>query len=126
MKTSNGAELRLTAAPFDDALALLHAFLKEAKGVEIKQGKEELPNVLKNVFCSAFSSPELLRALNVCMERCLYKGQKIVPGIFEDLKAREDYLEICYLVAEENLKPFTKSLYAQFADLLKKIENIPA
>jgi hypothetical protein len=126
MKTSTGAELRINAAPFEESLELLHAFLEEAKAVEIKAGKEHLPNVLKNVFCGAFSSPKLRVPLWKCMERCLYKGVKITPAAFEDVKAREDYMEICYLVAEENLKPFTKSLYAQFEELLKKIESLPA
>jgi hypothetical protein len=125
MKLASGAELKLLPAPFPEAKALLQAFLEEAKGIDIK-GKEELPNVLKNVFCSAFSSPKLDAALAKCMERCQYRGLKITEEAFEAVENRQDYLEVCYLVAEENLKPFTKSLYAKFVDLLKKIESIQA
>jgi hypothetical protein len=76
MKLASGAELKLLPAPFPEAKALLQAFLEEAKGIDIK-GKEELPNVLKNVFCSAFSSPKLDAALAKCMERCQYRGLRL-------------------------------------------------
>lgn len=125
MKLGSGAELKVNPAPFTEAKALLQAFLEEAKAVEIK-GQSEMANVLKNVFCAAFSSPKLEAALWTCMGRSTYNSLKIVPEIFEEMKAREDYMEICYLVAEENLKPFTKSLYAKFVDLSQKISSFQA
>lgn len=125
MKLASGAELEIQPAPFADAKALFQAFLEEARGVEIKGGVE-MGDVLKNIFCSAFASAKLEAALYKCLERSRYNKLKIVPDLFEDVKAREDYLEVCYLVAEENLRPFTKSLYARFKDLLKRIESIHA
>lgn len=125
MKLGSGAELKLNPAPFVDAHALLKAFLAEAKGIDVK-GDGEMANMMKNVFCAAFTSPSLEAALKKCMEKCTYNAQKIVDDTWEPLQARGDYLEVCYLVAEENLKPFTKSLYAQFTGLLKRIESIQA
>ncbi len=125
MKTMSGSELVLAPAPFADAKALLTAFLKEARGVEIK-GREELPNLMKNIICAAVTSPEMDAALAKCMERCRYRGLKIVADTFEAIDARQDYLEVCYLVAEENLRPFMNSLYAKFVELSKKLESFQA
>lgn len=125
MLIASGAEVKIAAADIEDSWALFQAFLKIGLTVPVKSG-DELPNTLKDIFCASLASKELHGLLMVCANKCTYNGLKIEQSMFQSVKAREDYLEVLYLVAEANLKPFTKSLYARFKDILSKIENIQA
>lgn len=125
-KLPSGAVLKVSPAPFPEAKALLQVFLREAKGIQFVKW-DDVQTLAKDAFCTAFSSVELEWALLPCLERCLYNGQSIkVDATFEPVKAREDYIEVCYMVAKENLSPFTKSLYAQLKELIGKIEGLQA
>jgi len=106
----SGAELTVNVAPFKDSKNLFQAFLKEWKGLDVS-------NALKNgglaMFSSAFSSAEVERALWPCISRCLYKGEKITADSFEAEETRGDYIPLCLEVVQDNILPFTRSLFSE-------------
>lgn len=129
VKCPSGAVLKITPAPFADAKALYQALLKEGRGI-VFNSKQEWGEVLKDMLCTGFSSPEVETKLWVCLERCTYNGTgadlKITPDSFEPVSAREDFTMVCMEVARENVIPFAKSLYAvfgQFADLMQSFQT---
>lgn len=127
VKCPSGAILKVGVAPFTDAKALYQALLKEAKGIAF-HNKVELSSLYKDMFCAGFASAEIEKCLWKCMERCTYgeKDLKISPDSFEPVEAREDFLFVCMAVAEENVGPFVKSLYAEYLRLLARSGNSPA
>lgn len=117
----SGAVLKLNSAPFKVSKALYQAVLEECKEVKISFDTPIDVNLIKDLFCTGFSSKKIEDALGKCFERCLYNGQKITDETFEPENARQDYLQVCIEVAKENIDPFMKSLYAQYGDILKGI-----
>ncbi len=117
----SGAKLEITLAPFADAHALQKAMAKELINIKLT-GSTDIgdTNLIKDVICSAIASDKIENAINVCMKRCTYNGVKITPDTFEPEEARGDYYQVCSEVAQENILPFTKSLYAQFGDMFAK------
>lgn len=83
--------------------------------------------VYKDVFCSAMASLEFDRCLSECMKRCTYdsgKGDLKIDGdTFEPIHTREDYTAVCLEVAQENLRPFLKSLLSEFAPILAAMQE---
>lgn len=125
----SGAVLKITMSPFGTAKALYQAVLKEARGVDFSS-KTELPTVLKDLFCVAFSSIEIEKHLKECFRRCTYNDGRgdlrIDDSTFESATAREDYFNVCMEVAQENIYPFVKSLYAEFQRITATIPTTPA
>lgn len=115
----SGAELEITLAPFADSKALYQAMLEEAKTLKIDDTAEVDANLYKDLFCTGLSSKKIEAALTVCMKRATYNGMKITDDVFEPVEARDDYLIVCMEVARENITPFTKSLFAQYGDILR-------
>lgn len=115
IKLDSGAELKITPAPFADAKALYQAFLEEIKDLKLDPAAEVDVNFFKGLFCAGFSSKKVDAALEACMKRVTYNGVKITPDIFEAAENRSDYMQVALEVAKENLQPFTKNLFARFA-----------
>ncbi len=114
----NGVELVIDLAPFPDGKRLLQAVCAEIKTLRV-DGTVDMAELVKNIMCIAISSPSIDAAVETCMKRCTYKGEKIViPDTFEAPEAREQYLAVYEKVLEVNLLPFTKSLYALFKEVL--------
>lgn len=124
VKLPSGAVLGIEPARFEEAQALYESILKEAKGIMISS-KTDMASVYKDIFCVGFSSKEIKDCLWVCFKKCSYnsgKGDlKIDKDTFEPVEARQDYMMVCMEVAKENLAPFVKSLYAEYATLLQAI-----
>jgi hypothetical protein len=118
----SGKILKITVAPFEQSRALFETILEEAKTVHI-DGRDEVANLMKDLYCVAFSSKKIKLALVPCLERCVYDGKKIGKDTFEDSSAREDYDDILTEVTKDNIAPFTKGLFAQFAPLLEKVRS---
>lgn len=118
-----GAKLVITSAPFADAKALYQAVVEEMRGIKASPDVELDTNWIKDMLCAGLSSKKIDAALAKCMERATYDGIRIVADTFEPVKAREDYLTVCFEVAKENIMPFTKSLYAKFAPQLEKLKS---
>ena len=118
---SSGKKLEITLAPFEDGNALKKAFLSEAMGLKV-QGQDEIDyNFLKDLFCLGLSSDKIEKSVWKCFERCTYEGVKINKDTFEPSEAREDYHEVLFEVAKENLAPFTKSLFVQLKDIMQNL-----
>lgn len=116
----SGAELKITVGSFAESRALYQAILEEAKGLRVDFGTELDVNLLKDLLCSVLSSKKVEACLFQCMRRATYNGIRIDESTFEPVEARQDYLEVCFEVAKENITPFTKSLYAKFSPMLEK------
>lgn len=122
----SGAKLNITLAPFKDSRALYQAILEEAKVLKLDPTAEIDVNLYKDLVCLGLSSKKIEACLWKCMERATYDGLKMTEDTFEPETARDDYMTVCFEVAKENIQPFTKSLYAQYADMLQKIQSVPA
>lgn len=122
----SGAKLRIQVSPFSIAKNLYQAILEEAKSLKLDPNAEIDVNLWKDMFCSALSSKKIESALEECLVRCLYNGQKISQETWEPVKTRDDYLTACFEVAAENVRPFMKSLYAKYSGILGKLKNSPA
>lgn len=122
----SGAELDITPSPFTVAKALYQAVAAEGKDLKLDPSAEIDVNFYKDIFCVALSSKKIEAALAECMKRVTYNGVKVTDETFEPIEARDDYLSVCFEVMKENIQPFTKSLYAKYADILGSLTNIPA
>ena len=122
----SGAELKITLSPFAVSKNLYSSVLEELKELKLNSETDIDVGLIKDIFCVGFSSKKIESALNECMKRVLYKGNKIGPETFEPIENREDYMEVCYEVAKENILPFLKSLSAKFEEAQKLIKNFQA
>jgi hypothetical protein len=122
----SGAVLKLQAAPFSDARALYQALLDEIKSIDMPK-QMDMGNLVKTALASCFSSKKIEACLWQCFKSCLYIGErgefKIDKDTFEPLSAREDYVSVCVEVAQENVLPFLKGLYAAWSHALSMIAS---
>lgn len=119
----SGAKLEVQVAPFTLSKSLYMAVAEEAKALKLDPGAEVDVNFFKDIFCTGIASKKIEMALAECMKRATYNGLKITDDTWEPLEARQDYLPACFEVAQENIKPFMKSLYAQFAESLTAMKK---
>lgn len=127
VKLPSGAELTVQPAPFADSKNLYQALLRELKEVKI-DFKMEMANLYKELFCMGFSSPQIEACLWKCMERCTYDNGKTGPlkidkDTFEPVEAREDFMTVCTEVTKVNVSPFVKTLFADYEQFARMIEN---
>ena len=136
----SGAVLEVTLAPFQEGHALFKAVAREleavplAVGVKVKNLKElfeagvsdEILNTLKNVAARLIASDLVEQALWPCMSRATYNQNKIRPDVFEDEKARGDFLIVAKEVLVYNLGPFSSSLGSLFKGDIAGIGSSPA
>ena len=86
-------------------------------------------NFFKDIFFKSISSKKIEASVHECMKRCTYKPKdeqagsriKTVSETFEPEKARGDYIEACFEVMAENIRPFTKGLYAALKPKFQEI-----
>lgn len=119
----SGSILEITVGSFQESKALYMAVMEELKVLKLDPTAEVDVNLFKDMFCAALSSKKIEAALDVCMKRVTYNGLKVTQDTFEPVEAREDYLNVCFEVAKENIQPFTKNLYAQFGDIFQKVKS---
>lgn len=122
----SGAKLEITMAPFAQAKVLYMALMEECKSLKIDASTELDVNFWKDLMCIGLSSKKIDAAIEECMRRCLYNGLKIDKDSFESEDARQDYLVAVFEVASENVKPFTKSLFAKYAGIFQSLKKPPA
>lgn len=121
VKLPSGASLQITLAPFADGRALFKAVTEEMKGLRLNPKDQVDVNFYKDLFCAALSSDKIEACVFKCAARALYNGERISVDTFEPPEARADYLHAMYEIALENLLPFGKHLYAEYAPILSKI-----
>lgn len=125
----NGHVLKVMPAPFADAQELLEALSAEAAKIPVvSQG--EVGELCKNLICSVISSRAVKSALKKCLIRSTYDGGqgdlKIEDDTWTTFEARENYIDSCTEVIEENVRPFMKSLYALFGRLIGEVQKSQA
>ena len=120
-KCKSGETLKIGVVPFRDAKGLFDAVSKEVKASKWDPSQQVDVNFIKDTALALISSEAVEKSLWVCMSRSMYKGLKITEETFEDVKAREDFLEVCYEVAKETLAPFMKNLFAELQPLLELV-----
>lgn len=128
IKLPSGAILKVAPAPFADSKALYQAILEEGKGIKVNS-REEFGDLVKNVFCYSFASPKIEACLWKCFEKCLYddtKGSaaKIDKDTFEPTERRQDWTQVCFEVAMENVSPFARGLMPLYSQILASAESI--
>lgn len=119
----SGAKLEITLAPFKDGRALYQAVAEELKGLKLDPNADVDVNLFKDLFCVGIASKKIETALDVCMRRATYNGLKITDDTWESVEARGDYLTACMEIAAENIQPFMKPLFAQYADIIAKLQR---
>lgn len=113
----SGAELNVdTLPPFADSEALFKAVMKDIL-LLIPSDRELDQSVIKDFICRGLVSSDVRSALWKCMERVTYNGLKINKDTFEPEDARQDYMEVLWQVAERNIAPFLKGLFARLNTL---------
>lgn len=131
MKVSlpSGAELEMTLAPFLEGERLFSATAECLKGIKL-DGNAEMKdmvgdlNGLKDMFLACLTSQAMKEAILACLKRCTYNKQRITSwDIFDDAKAREDYLAVCWEVVKFNLTPFTRSLFSKLSGLIENAKT---
>ena len=122
-KLPSGAMLRFELAPFKESRALYQSILREVKEVRLDDKDELNMDLFKNIFCTLLSSEEIEKCIFVCMEKSLYNNFKITEESFEPEEARQDYLECLMTVAWENILPFGKALFAEYAPIIAKVKK---
>lgn len=122
----SGAKLKIQLAPFADSKALYQAVLEELRGVTVGDDQEIGVNMLKDLFCTGFSSKKIEAALLKCMKKALYNDLPITDDTWEPAEARVDFMKVLLEVAKENISPFVKSLSAEFSLVREILRNDPA
>lgn len=123
IKLQSGATLRITLAPFTESRQLFQAVLKEMGHLKLDDMADVDANFFKDIFCALLSSKEVEKEIWICMGRALYNDEKITEETFEDEKAREDYIAVCYEIAWVNIGPFMKGLYAKLTPLIDQAKS---
>jgi hypothetical protein len=122
----SGAVLKINPAPYSPAKQLFVACMKEIKAVDLGNDiNADLGlNLIKDLFCSAISSPEIEKAMIPCLKAALYNELPISDKTFEPVEARQDYFQVMYEVAKENVLPFfPKNLLSQLSESMKKSQG---
>jgi hypothetical protein len=120
----SGALLKLSLCSFEEGTKLMKVVARELKNTRISRD-EEVINVIKNLVTTLIASNEIEEALWSCIERGTYDGIHIKRDIFEDEKARADYIPILREALVFNLSPFFKSLKSLVKDLQVANISIP-
>lgn len=117
----SGASLEISISPFEVAKELFQTSLEEVKKLNLDPNKEIDANFYKDLFCVGFSSKKIEACIKQCFEKCLYNGARITKDTFDPVEARQDYLLACFEVAQENIAPFMKPLYAKYQTILSQL-----
>ncbi len=123
--SASGAKVIINLAPFDDAMELKSAVLRQISAADIKIDPNkikladdiDIEGVIKAVI-AVDCSPEVNAAVMRCLLKCTYDGHKITKATFEDGRAREDYYEIMIACLKVNLIPFFRKVFSLLSTLL--------
>lgn len=113
---ASGKVIEFNLATIEQALDVYRAVLNECKNagldLSIYEGDTVFDVIMKNkeAVLNIFSSKEVMETIKVCCEKLLYDGKRFSMDIFEEEKAREDFIGVIVVVGVENLRPFFSSL----------------
>lgn len=117
----SGKVVELSLAPIETALNLYRTIIYECKnaGLDLKivEGESIADVILKNTeaLLNILGSQQVLEAVQECSAKNLYDKQRFSMELFEDEKARGDFLPLIYLTAVENIRPFFPNLHTIFS-----------
>ncbi len=117
----SGKVVELSLAPIEIALNLYRTIMCECKntGLDLKvtEGETIADVILKNTeaLLNILGSQQVLEAVQECSAKNLYDKQRFSMELFEDEKARGDFLPLIYLTAVENIRPFFPNLHTIFS-----------
>ncbi len=117
----SGKVVELSLAPIEIALNLYRTIICECKnaGLDLKvtEGESIADVILKNTeaLLNILGSQQVLEAVQECSAKNLYDKQRFSMELFEDEKARGDFLPLIYLTAVENIRPFFPNLHTIFS-----------
>lgn len=126
VKLPSGRTLKITMAPFKESKELYQAVLEEMRALKLDPKAEVDANFFKDLFCVGMASKKIEAAVWVCIKRATIDDLKIDDESFEKAEHRDDYFTVLFEVAKENVQPFTKSLYAQYSNVLGNLQNVLA
>lgn len=118
----SGAKLEVTLSPFAVSKALYQAIAEDLKEIRISAGSD-VAGMLKDAFCAGISSKRIEQSLRECMKKATYNGVRITDDTWEPEESRQDYLPACLEVASVNVRPFMKSLWSQYADTFRSLQD---
>lgn len=116
----SGADVEINAASWHEANTLRTA-IQTAVSSELKDA--DRMSQLLVIGMKVEANPVVNAALWPCLARCTYNSQRINDAIFEDVKARQDYMEIVTACIKENLAPFMKTPVSQFLTFLGQLNQ---
>jgi hypothetical protein len=118
IKLPSGADLVVTPSPFEAARDLYQALMRA--GLKLKlDGRVEIDyNFFKDVLFMGFSDKDIEHYVWECMKKAHYNKLPITKDTFEDVRARQDYIQVLFEVTKENVTPFTSGLYAPLKELM--------
>ena len=120
----SGSVLKVQPATFSESKNLYQAVLRDAKHLQFDAETEIGLSFLKDMFCTALSSNEIEKALEPCLKKALYNDLAISVKTFEPVEARQDYIQVMFEVAKENILPFLpKDIYAKLSEVAKKLDK---
>lgn len=124
-KTGTGADVVITAAPFEDALVLsnmvapylgaINAFTDQTMNIRSED--------LMKIMIEAAVSSQIQGQVMKCLKRCTYGGHAITERTFDATNARADYFEVMVACIKENVSPFMNGLFLQFSALLEALQT---
>ena len=121
MKLPSGAELVIFETPFETSFTLYQTMVAENKDRPVTS--ENILGMLQAVFMNSVASKQVNVCLWECFKHCTYNALKIDKDTFQPKESREDFLTVCFEVAQENVSPFLKNLPALYETMLERISK---
>lgn len=121
VKLPSGSTLIIIPADFATSRECYRAVVEEGKQLVLDPNAEVDVNLYKDLLCIAMGSRKIEKAIWDCLKKCTINKLPITNETFEPVEKRDDYLTVMIEVAKENVFPFTKSLYAEYAPIFRSI-----
>lgn len=116
---------KINIASFEEGFelqrAVVAALAKQDIKIENFADSDKAPELLKSVITAMslhiLGDKDVLKALWVCLGRCLYNGQKITIDIFEKEENRKDFVPVAISCIEVNIEPFINGLFSAWKSI---------
>lgn len=119
----SGAKLRIMDPDFEVSKQLYQAVLEDVRTIKFET-KDQLENFIKDSVCVALSSKKVEEKILACAKVCLIDDQRFDLKYFQPRENRGDYIPAMLAIAEDNILPFMKDLFALCAPLLEKLKTL--
>lgn len=115
---ASGKVLEFNLAGVEQALLVYRAVLNSCKnaGLDLTiYPEDQIGDVIlrnKEALLNIMSSEAVMEAVKGCCDKVLYDKKHFSMSLFEDEKAREDFLPVIVIVGMENIRPFFPVLHS--------------